>query len=87
MTDVLKEAVRQSGLSQYRIAKDTGITEPSLCRFMQGAASLRLDKADLLADHLGLRLVRDPHAKPPKPTPENLARPMLARRKPRRKAK
>jgi hypothetical protein len=58
MTDALKAAIEQSGVSRYRIAKDTGITEPSLCRFMQGIASLRLDKADVLADYLGLELVK-----------------------------
>ena len=56
MTDVLKVAIEESGVSRYRIAKDTGITEPSLCRFMQGVASLRLDKADVLAEYLGLEL-------------------------------
>ena len=56
MTDVLKAAIEKSGLTRYRIAKDTGITEPSLCRFMQGVASLRLDKADVLAEYLGLEL-------------------------------
>ena len=45
MTDVLKAAIEESGLSRYRIAKDTGLTEPSLCRFVQGRTSLRLDKA------------------------------------------
>jgi hypothetical protein len=53
---------------------------------MRGETSLRLDKADLLAAYLGLRLVADPDAKPPEPTPENLARPMLAKQKKRRKA-
>jgi transcriptional regulator with XRE-family HTH domain len=56
MTDVLKTAIQRSGVSRYRIAKETGLTEPSLCRFMQGATSLRLDKADKLADYLGLEL-------------------------------
>jgi hypothetical protein len=58
MTDVLKAAIEQSGLSRYRIAKDTGITEPSLCRFMQGQASLRLDRADVLAEYLKLELTK-----------------------------
>jgi transcriptional regulator with XRE-family HTH domain len=81
MTEVLKAAIERSGVSRYRIAKDTGITEPSLSQFMQGAASLRLDKADVLAAYLGLRLVPDPDAVPPEPTPEYLARPTLAKRK------
>ena len=77
MTEVLKAAIEQSGLTRYRIAKDTGLTEATLCRFMQGETSIRLDRADVLAEYLGLRLATDPGAKPPQPTPENLARPML----------
>jgi hypothetical protein len=58
MTDVLKQAIQESGLTLYRIAKDTGIVGTSLLRFMQGETSLRLDKADVLADYLGLELVK-----------------------------
>jgi transcriptional regulator with XRE-family HTH domain len=58
MTDVLKAAIEESGLTRYRIANNTGITEPSLCRFMQDVTSLRLDKADVLADYLRLDLVK-----------------------------
>ena len=50
------------------------------------APGTRLDKADRLAAHLGLRLAPDPDAKPPEPTPDNLARPMLAKRTKKRKA-
>ena len=48
--------------------------------------SIRLDKADRLAAYLGLQLVANPKAKPPEPTPENLARPTLAEKKAKRKA-
>ena len=84
MTEVLKAAIEQSGVSRYRIAQDTGILETSLSRFVRGETSLRLDKADVLAAHLGLKLVPDPNAEPPKPTPENLSRPALSKRKPKR---
>jgi transcriptional regulator with XRE-family HTH domain len=84
MTEVLRAAIQGSGVTRYRIAKDTGITEPSLSQFVQGAASLRLDKADVLAAYLGLRLGPDPDAAPPEPTPENLARPTLAKRNAKR---
>jgi hypothetical protein len=58
MTDVLKTAIEESGLTLYRIAKDTGIVGTSLLRFMQGETSLRLDKADVLAEYLGLELTK-----------------------------
>ena len=83
ITDVLREAIDRSGLSLYRVAKDTGVPSQSLLRFQRGDQSLRLDKADMLAAYLGLKLVPDPDAEPPQPTPENLARPTLARRKTR----
>jgi transcriptional regulator with XRE-family HTH domain len=87
MTDVLRIAIATSGVSQYRVAQATGILATSLSRFMRGETSLRLDKADRLAEYLGLRLVADPDAKPPEPTPENLARPMLPKRKVKRPAR
>ncbi|MGD0655336.1 MAG: helix-turn-helix transcriptional regulator [Thermoguttaceae bacterium] len=56
LTDVLKATIEESGLTQYRIAKDTKIPATSLMRFMRGETSLRLDKADILAEYLGLNL-------------------------------
>ena len=74
-------------MTVYRIGKATGIDAANLRRFARGDMSIRLDKADRLAAYLGLRLVSDPDAKPPEPTPENLARPTLAKRTRKRKAK
>lgn len=87
LTDVLRAAIERSGLTRYRIAKETGIPESHLGRFARGDMSIRLDKADRLAAYLGLRLTPDPDAVPPEPTPENLARPTLAKRTRKRKAK
>ena len=58
LTDVLRTAIEESGLTLYRLAKDTGVIKTSLMRFMAGETSLRLDKADVLADYLGLELVK-----------------------------
>jgi len=60
---VLQEAIAESGLTLYRIAKDTGVVKTCLIRFMRGETSLRLDKADVLANYLGLELVRKRKAK------------------------
>ncbi len=87
LTDVLRAAIERSGLTRYRIAKETGIPESNLRRFARGEMSVRLDKADRLAAYLGLRLTPDPDAVPPEPTPENLARPTLAKIKAKRKEK
>jgi len=62
MTEVLKAAIEESGLTRYRIAKDTGIDQAALMRFMRGEQSLRLDKADALAKYFRLRLVPDTRA-------------------------
>jgi hypothetical protein len=58
LTEVLRTAMRESGLSAYRIAKDTGLVVTSVIRFMDGETSLRLDKADMLAEYFGLVLER-----------------------------
>ena len=87
ISEVLRTAIENSGLTRYRIATETGIPETSVMRFMAGKSSLRLDKADKLAAYLGLRLMPDPAAVPPEPTPEKLARPMLAKPKAKRKSR
>ena len=85
ITEALRAAICNSGLTGYRIAKGAGLTEPTLRRFAAGKAFLRLDKADRLAAFLGLQLVPDPEAVPPEPTPANRARPMLAKKAKRKR--
>jgi transcriptional regulator with XRE-family HTH domain len=80
LTDVLRAAIQRSGLTVHRIAKATRTDNASLGRFVRGEVSIQLDKADRLAAYLELRLVLDPDAVPPEPTPEKLARPMLAKK-------
>lgn len=63
LSDVLRAAIRQCGLTPYRISKDTGLVVTSIIRFVEGETSLRLDKADVLAEYLGLELVKKRKAK------------------------
>lgn len=58
MTEILRAAIKDSGLSAYRVSKDTGLVVTSIIRFAEGETSLRLDKADLLAEYLGLELTK-----------------------------
>jgi transcriptional regulator with XRE-family HTH domain len=59
MTDQVRQAVGNSGLTRYRIAKDTGIDESALAKFYNGLRGLSLDNMDLLCEYLGLRIVKD----------------------------
>lgn len=54
MTDTLKRAIKASGQSNYAICKATGLDISAFGRFMAGKQSLRLDKADLLAEYFGI---------------------------------
>lgn len=54
--DALRQAIIDSGLPQQRIEKETGIARMSIGRFLRGERSLRLDKAAVLAEFLGLEL-------------------------------
>ncbi len=56
LTEVLRRAIRDSGLPLLRIAEDTGVQRASLIRFARGDQSLRLDAADKLAAYFGLTL-------------------------------
>ena len=72
--------------AKINVRKGRRLVESNLRRFLRGEMSVRLDKADRLAAYLGPQLVPDPDAKPPEPTPANLARPTLTKRKTKRKA-
>jgi plasmid maintenance system antidote protein VapI len=56
MTQVLKKAIRESGLPHLALERDTGVDRTSIMRFLAGRRSLRLDKADALAEYFGLEL-------------------------------
>ncbi|MGC8553659.1 MAG: helix-turn-helix domain-containing protein [Phycisphaerae bacterium] len=59
ITETLKHAIRGSNLTVYRIAKDTGLQQSAIHRFLSGETSLRLDCADKIAAYLGLSLRKD----------------------------
>ena len=56
MSDVLRQAILDSGLPLLQLAERTGIERASLSRFLAGKRSLRLDMADKLAVYFGLKL-------------------------------
>ncbi|MDX1963918.1 MAG: helix-turn-helix transcriptional regulator [Pirellulales bacterium] len=52
LSDQLRTVIDNSGLSHYRICKLTGITQPSMSRFMNGIGGLSLENLDKLAQIL-----------------------------------
>lgn len=57
MSEQLKGAIANSGLTRYRIAKDTEIEESALSRFMSGERGLSMEALDRLLGYLGLEVV------------------------------
>jgi transcriptional regulator with XRE-family HTH domain len=58
IVDQLREAIEQSGLTAYRLSKETGVLESTLSRFLSGERDIRLETAAAIAEHLGLQLVK-----------------------------
>jgi hypothetical protein len=59
LADHIRQAARESGLSVYRLAKESGVDQSLLNKFLTGSRpNLRLDMADRLFRVLGLRVVQ-----------------------------
>ena len=56
LSDQIRRAVDDCGLTRYAIFKATGIDQGTLSRFVAGAAGLCLDNLDRLADLLDLSI-------------------------------
>lgn len=51
-----RAAIKKSSLSVNRLAKDSGVSQPVLCRFVNGQRGITLATASKLAETLGLEL-------------------------------
>jgi transcriptional regulator with XRE-family HTH domain len=58
ISEVLRRALAESGLSFKKLEQETGVLRQSLMKFARGEQSLRLDMAEKLADYFGLELVK-----------------------------
>ena len=56
VSDQMRNAIKDSGLSQYRIAVDCDIDKTVISRFVAGKVGVTLATFDRLADYLGLEL-------------------------------
>jgi predicted transcriptional regulator len=55
--ETLKKEIRRCGLTRYEVAKQSGISQEQLCRFMKGQ-SFRCETADILLKYFGYALVK-----------------------------
>ena len=57
LTDQLRQVIDDSGVTRYRIAKETGISESTLSKFCLGQRGLSMDALDRLGKYLGLEII------------------------------
>jgi hypothetical protein len=58
--DQIRDAIRRSEKSRYRLARETGLTESLLCHMMAGRRGLSLGTLERLAACLELEIVVRP---------------------------
>jgi transcriptional regulator with XRE-family HTH domain len=65
LTDQLRQAIDDSGLTRYRIAKETGVSESALAQFYNGHRGLSMAALNSLGEFLQLRITlgRKPNTK------------------------
>ena len=56
IAEAIRDAIQNSGLSVYQIAKETGVSHPVILRFLSGERDIRLATADKLAAFLGVHI-------------------------------
>jgi transcriptional regulator with XRE-family HTH domain len=56
LTDQLRQAIDDSGLTRYRIGKETGISESALAQFYNGHRGLSMEALNALGEFLQLRI-------------------------------
>ncbi|MDP6718039.1 MAG: helix-turn-helix transcriptional regulator [Pirellulaceae bacterium] len=58
--DDIRKAIDASDTSRYRISKETGISESSLCQLMAGTKGLSIEAVERLAEYLNLEITIRP---------------------------
>ena len=58
VSDTIRKAILTANISRYRIARETGLQEAALSRFVNRKRGLSSKSIDLLADYFGYKLVK-----------------------------
>ncbi len=59
----LKRAIREGKFSQAELARESGLSEAQISRFLKGERGLSLDSIDKMMDVLGLEILIRPRRK------------------------
>jgi transcriptional regulator with XRE-family HTH domain len=57
LTDQLRQAIDDCGLTRYEIAKQTGIDESALAKFYNGRRGLSMEALNALGEFLQLKII------------------------------
>lgn len=65
LTDQLRQAIDDSGLTRYRIAQETGVSETTLAQFYNGHRGLSMEAMNAIGEclQLTIKLGRKPAKK------------------------
>ncbi|MDA1262764.1 MAG: hypothetical protein O3B75_07695 [Planctomycetota bacterium] len=63
LVNAIRCAVMRSKKTRYRIAKESGVSAPQLCRLVHGQGDLAVSTVEKLAKSLNLRITIKPMAK------------------------
>jgi transcriptional regulator with XRE-family HTH domain len=66
LLDEIREAIKSSDKTRYRLSKQTEIPQSQLSRFMTGEKGLSFDAMERLAEALGLEIIIRPKRRQPK---------------------
>jgi hypothetical protein len=58
LEDQIREAFKESGMTVYRLAKNSGVPQPVVSRFINRKRGITLDTASKLVTILGLELIQ-----------------------------
>lgn len=61
--EALRQAIKNSKASRYRIGKELGIDQSVLSRFMSGEIGLTVANVERIADYLGMEIILRSKAK------------------------
>ena len=58
LVEELRQAILNSGETEYRVSKESGVAQPVVNRFLRGERGISLETASKLCQYLGLHLAR-----------------------------